>query len=127
MASMASPANSSLPSIGHFRDVGASINKRAGKKHLKEGVLYISQPISEATEADSDRLRNEYKIRTVVETLAPKNTFIVDPSNISAYKPEHPDNVQITKLLGLTSCRIGLRGFEYNKKYIVGDGWWEKA
>lgn len=51
----------------NFRDVAATINAYTKRQLLREGLLFRAARPDEATKADRDRLRDVYKIRTVVD------------------------------------------------------------
>ncbi|KAL4930615.1 putative tyrosine/serine protein phosphatase [Aspergillus undulatus] len=53
--------------IINFRDVGRTINKFAGKKLLKEGVLFRSARLDEASNEDIRRLTKDMHITTVID------------------------------------------------------------
>ncbi|KAL4900591.1 hypothetical protein BDW74DRAFT_161742 [Aspergillus multicolor] len=53
--------------IINFRDVGRTINRLAGRKILKEGVLYRSARLDEASEEDIRRLTGDLRVSTIVD------------------------------------------------------------
>ncbi|KAL4996833.1 protein-tyrosine phosphatase-like protein [Aspergillus recurvatus] len=54
-------------SIINFRDVGRTINKLAGRKILKEGVLFRSARLDEASEKDIRRLTDDLHVSTIID------------------------------------------------------------
>ncbi|KAH8198868.1 hypothetical protein TruAng_006976 [Truncatella angustata] len=53
--------------ILNFRDVGKTTNDFLGKKVLKEGLLYRSARPDDATLSDRAKLKEHYRIRTVMD------------------------------------------------------------
>ncbi|GKZ28739.1 hypothetical protein AbraIFM66950_000094 [Aspergillus brasiliensis] len=53
--------------ILNFRDVGRTINQLVGKRVLKEGILFRSARLDDASERDKRRLVDEFHIATVVD------------------------------------------------------------
>ncbi|RAH51969.1 tyrosine/serine protein phosphatase [Aspergillus piperis CBS 112811] len=53
--------------IINFRDVGRTINQLIGKRVLKEGILFRSARLDDASERDKRRLVEEFHISTVVD------------------------------------------------------------
>ncbi|KAI2623298.1 tyrosine/serine protein phosphatase [Hypoxylon sp. NC1633] len=57
----------SFDNIINFRDVGKTVNDYLGRKIVREGVLYRSARPDEASPADRRKLKDELRIRTVVD------------------------------------------------------------
>ncbi|KAA8896021.1 protein-tyrosine phosphatase-like protein [Sphaerosporella brunnea] len=57
----------SFDSIYNFRDLGASINAHLGTALLKEGLLFRSGRLDDATASDRQKLVETYKLATVVD------------------------------------------------------------
>ncbi|KAJ5585294.1 uncharacterized protein N7459_005094 [Penicillium hispanicum] len=57
--------------IINFRDVGRSINQFCGVQMLKEGVLFRSARLDDASERDKRRLAEELHIATVIDLRSP--------------------------------------------------------
>ncbi|GLA09053.1 hypothetical protein AnigIFM60653_011127 [Aspergillus niger] len=53
--------------IINFRDVGRTINQLIGKRVLKEGIIFRSARLDDASERDKRRLVDEFHISTVVD------------------------------------------------------------
>ncbi|PYH29728.1 putative tyrosine/serine protein phosphatase [Aspergillus neoniger CBS 115656] len=53
--------------IINFRDVGRTVNQLIGKRVLKEGILFRSARLDDASERDKRRLVDEFHISTVVD------------------------------------------------------------
>ncbi|KAL4737487.1 protein-tyrosine phosphatase-like protein [Aspergillus similis] len=53
--------------IINFRDVGRTINRIAGRKILREGVLFRSARLDEASEKDIRRLTNDLHVSTIID------------------------------------------------------------
>ncbi|OQD70065.1 hypothetical protein PENDEC_c027G01538 [Penicillium decumbens] len=60
-------ADRPFDNIINFRDVGRSINHFCGAQILKEGVLFRSARLDDASERDKRRLAEELHITTVVD------------------------------------------------------------
>ncbi|KAI8824046.1 protein-tyrosine phosphatase-like protein [Fimicolochytrium jonesii] len=71
--SIPNPAESGLANVANFRDVGANYNRDiAGLGHselpaLKEGNLFRSARLDDATAADVEVLKSKYGIKTVID------------------------------------------------------------
>ncbi|KAF7156852.1 hypothetical protein CNMCM5623_000697 [Aspergillus felis] len=60
-------ADRPFDNIINFRDVGRSINQLMGSRILKEGVLFRSARLDDASERDRRRLAEELHISTVLD------------------------------------------------------------
>ncbi|RMJ21000.1 tyrosine serine protein phosphatase [Aspergillus sp. HF37] len=60
-------ADRPFDNIINFRDVGVSINSLCGSRILKEGVLFRSARLDDASERDKRRLLDELRISTVID------------------------------------------------------------
>ncbi|KAI5792502.1 protein-tyrosine phosphatase-like protein [Peziza echinospora] len=57
----------SFEQIFNFRDVGAAVNEFLGKRVVREGFLFRSGRLDEATPQDRAKLVQEYAIKTVID------------------------------------------------------------
>ncbi|KAF7161303.1 hypothetical protein CNMCM6106_008592 [Aspergillus hiratsukae] len=60
-------ADRPFDNIINFRDVGRSINQLMGSRVLKEGVLFRSARLDDASERDRRRLAEELHVSTVLD------------------------------------------------------------
>ncbi|PYH40065.1 putative tyrosine/serine protein phosphatase [Aspergillus saccharolyticus JOP 1030-1] len=60
-------ADRPFDNIINFRDVGRTINQLLGRRVLKEGLLYRSARLDDASERDKRRLEEEYHISTIID------------------------------------------------------------
>ena len=58
-------------SILNFRDVGASINHFSNTQLLRSGLFYRSARPDSATSSDQQRLKDDFKIRTIIDLRTP--------------------------------------------------------
>lgn len=126
-----------LPSINHIRDIGKSINQFAGRKLSKEGVLYISSSIQDASPTENEYLRNTLGIRTVVDT-----TWESDRTHVPTSQQPQPQKQQqqpsdpkqdprarlhINRNLGLTYCGVKWRRGPYIDQMISELSLWQRT
>ncbi|KAG9945982.1 hypothetical protein KCU85_g6850, partial [Aureobasidium melanogenum] len=81
------------PFLDSLRDVGVSINKSAGRELIPTGKLYISASLENATDEDNNLLRNDYKLKTLIDTYK--------SLDIGA-NPTRSGNMLISKFMGIT-------------------------
>ncbi|RAH83381.1 hypothetical protein BO86DRAFT_408649 [Aspergillus japonicus CBS 114.51] len=60
-------ADRPFDNIINFRDVGRTVNQLLGRRVIKEGVLFRSARLDEASERDKRRLTEEYHISTIID------------------------------------------------------------
>ncbi|KAL2828668.1 protein-tyrosine phosphatase-like protein [Aspergillus cavernicola] len=72
--------------IINFRDVGRTINNIAGKKLVKEGVLFRSARLDEASEEDIRRLTGDLHISTIIDLRSTTEHHMA----ITKHKKKHP-------------------------------------
>lgn len=100
-----------------LRDVGASINKFAERELITPGKLYISASLSNATDEDNDLLRNNYKLKTLIDT---QQNLDVGANPTRSGKS---GNLLISKFMGITRCRVDLRSSLYIKNVRARFSW----
>lgn len=101
----------------NFRDVGATINARLGRKLLREGLFFRSARPDEATPADRDRLRSHYGIRTVVDLRS--KTEHLRAAEKRAADGKVPALLQSNEALAEP---VKIPGIEYKEIRITGPG-----
>ncbi|KAK6001224.1 hypothetical protein QM012_002555 [Aureobasidium pullulans] len=109
---------SETPFHSSLRDVGDSINKFAGSELIATGKLYASASLDDATDEDNELLRNEYKLKTMIDTH--KSLDI-------GTNPTRTGNMQISKFMGITRCRVDLRSRTYYKNIMARLSMWTKC
>ncbi|RAK82450.1 putative tyrosine/serine protein phosphatase [Aspergillus fijiensis CBS 313.89] len=60
-------ADRPFDNIINFRDVGRTVNEVLGRRVIKEGLLFRSARLDEASERDKRRLTEEYHISTIID------------------------------------------------------------
>lgn len=103
------------PFLDSLRDVGVSINKSAGRELIPTGKLYISASLENATDEDNNLLRNDYKLKTLIDTYK--------SLDIGA-NPTRSGNMLISKFMGITRCRVDLRSPVYYKNVRARFSMW---
>ncbi|KAL2808666.1 protein-tyrosine phosphatase-like protein [Aspergillus granulosus] len=83
----------SFDSIINFRDVGRTVNQIAGKKLLKEGVLFRSARLDEASNDDIRRLTDDLNIRTIIDLRSTTEHHMA----ITKYRKSHPSSQETTE------------------------------
>ncbi|KAG9693448.1 hypothetical protein KCU95_g6325, partial [Aureobasidium melanogenum] len=98
------------PFLDSLRDVGVSINKSAERETIATGKLYISASLENATDEDNNLLRNDYRLKTLIDTYK--------SLDIGA-NPTRSGNMLISKFMGIT--RI-YHPFEASGTFCQADG-----
>ncbi|KAL2857731.1 protein-tyrosine phosphatase-like protein [Aspergillus pseudoustus] len=124
--------------IINFRDVGRTINRMAGKKLLKEGVLFRSARLDEASTEDIRRLTRELNIRTIIDLRSTTEHHMA----ITKYKKSHPETtategeqqqgeeyIHLPSLSDTETTRhlISLTGRAFEKQLLWRLDWWNFA
>ncbi|KAH0023892.1 hypothetical protein KCU78_g5262, partial [Aureobasidium melanogenum] len=97
------------PFLSCLRDVGASINRFAGHELITPGKLYVSASLDTASDEDNELLRNGYKPKTLIDTHKSLDMG-ENPTRMGK-----SGNMQISKFMGITRCRVDLRSPVYYK------------
>ncbi|SPO00695.1 related to tyrosine/serine protein phosphatase [Cephalotrichum gorgonifer] len=61
------PTTYTLQSVLNFRDVGATINSFLGERRIREGLIYRSAGLDDATPEDKDFLLRKIGLRSVID------------------------------------------------------------
>ncbi|KAJ0420683.1 protein-tyrosine phosphatase-like protein [Aspergillus carlsbadensis] len=139
---MAEPSSSipnvSFDNIINFRDVGRTINQFAGKKLLKEGFLFRSARLDEASKEDIRRLTDDLNIRTIIDLRSTTEHHMA----VTKYKKSHPDTnpeeeqqrgeeeyIHLPSLSDTETSRhlISLTGRAFEKQLLWRLDWWNFA
>ncbi|KAL3441165.1 hypothetical protein BJX65DRAFT_289207 [Aspergillus insuetus] len=131
--------NVSFDNIINFRDVGRTINQFAGKKLLKEGVLFRSARLDEASKEDIRRLTDGLNIRTIIDLRSTTEHHMA----ITKYKKSHSattsereqqqqaeeDYIHLPSLSDTKTSRhlISLTGRAFVKQLLWRLDWWNFA
>nr|POE71913.1 hypothetical protein CFP56_11789 [Quercus suber] len=116
---------SSAP-VSHLRDVGKSIDVIARRTYVKPGRLYICGMLKDADPREKDKMRLEFKVKTVVDTKGFKDRYIRSPADHSTYVAEFPNAFAIEEVLGLQYCTVAIRGGKYREQDWKRIPTWEK-
>ncbi|THW59688.1 hypothetical protein D6D19_06908 [Aureobasidium pullulans] len=110
------------PFRSSFRDVGASINQYAGAQLITEGKLYICACLDDATDDDNEFLRNDIRLKTIVDTDRKQHRrFDTMPTTNGA-----TGKLAITKFLGITRCGVSLMSKSYIENIMAQLSTWTK-
>lgn len=101
----------------NFRDVGATVNARLGRKLIREGLLFRSARPDEADPADRTRLRDHYGLRTVVDLRSKTEHMRADEKRAADAK--NPVMLRSNEAL---SGPVKMPGVEYREVKITGPG-----
>ena len=110
----------------NFRDVSNFVNTVASSERLKTGLLYRSARLDNTTEADRDKLVNNYKIRTVVDlrsktehiNAAKKHSNAVAAAQSAAVPASDHAVAESLKIPGLHYAEINLNGKGFERSLI---------
>jgi protein-tyrosine phosphatase len=117
------PNHAPFQSLLNFRDVGININKLSSEAIVKDGLFYRSARPDNATASDRERLKSEYKIRTIIDLrTATEKIQHVHKSTLSrmhsapAITPSDP--AQPLEIPGIDYREINFNGSAYSKALI---------
>ncbi|KAK1138888.1 hypothetical protein N8T08_001677, partial [Aspergillus melleus] len=139
MAAVSHPRQSSVDldspdrpfdNIINFRDVGRSINRLVGRPILKEGILFRSARLDDASERDKRRLTDELHISTVIDLRSSTEHQMAttkrraelgdeDPAASSAPADQH-----LVDLPGVRRELISLTGKAFERTLLWKLDWW---
>ncbi|KAF9886211.1 hypothetical protein FE257_011934 [Aspergillus nanangensis] len=112
--------------IINFRDIGRSINSILGKKVLKEGILYRSARLDDASERDKRRLTEELRISTIIDlrsttehNMATTKRMTELGSTATPVGDEH-----LPELPGVRRALISLTGRAFERSLLWRLDWW---
>ncbi|KAE8152121.1 protein-tyrosine phosphatase-like protein [Aspergillus avenaceus] len=108
--------------IINFRDVGRSINSLMGRQVLKEGILFRSARLDDASERDKKRLTDELHIGSIIDLrsstehdMATSKRGDGQPSNGYSHLP---------RLEGVRTHLISLTGKAFERSLLWRLDWW---
>ncbi|KAF8470626.1 protein-tyrosine phosphatase-like protein [Kalaharituber pfeilii] len=111
--------------IHNFRDVGTTINRFLGRRVMKEGLLYRSGRLDEATAEDRKRLAQEYSIRTILDLRTDTERIVrSERSRHDHVQRQTPKNLAVTPLPGVTTHHICIIGRNLEKQLLKMLKWW---
>ncbi|KAH0344083.1 hypothetical protein KCU83_g8469, partial [Aureobasidium melanogenum] len=106
------------PFLTSLRDVGASINKIAGRELIVPGELYVSASLETATDEDNELLCEDYNLKTMIST---EQSLDIGANPARTGKS---GNILSSKFMGVTRCRIDLRSREYTRNVRARLSYW---
>ncbi|EHA19223.1 hypothetical protein ASPNIDRAFT_225619 [Aspergillus niger ATCC 1015] len=112
--------------IINFRDVGRTINQLTGKRVLKEGIIFRSARLDDASERDKRRLVDEFHISTVVDLrsryyLSQLNSLLFEPT---ATASATPTDIHLPDLPTVTRFPVSLTGKAFERTLLWRLDWW---
>ncbi|KAH7131905.1 protein-tyrosine phosphatase-like protein [Dendryphion nanum] len=118
-------------SIPNFRDAGAFLNKVIGRIRIKPGMVYRSGRPDDASFQDRQRLRNTYKLRTIID-LRTKTEHVQQAQKRDTKIKSSPAALQSNdeaaepvKIPGINYYEINFNGTAFNKLLLWKLSWWE--
>ncbi|EAW15885.1 putative tyrosine/serine protein phosphatase [Aspergillus fischeri NRRL 181] len=125
-------ADRPFDNIINFRDVGRSINQLMGSRILKEGVLFRSARLDDASERDRRRLAEELHISTVLDlrsmtehqmaTRKCRGEDALDPEQPSL--PPSEANEHLMEIPGVHRSLISLTGRAFERALLWRLDWY---
>jgi hypothetical protein len=103
--------------------VAASSNKYAGSQLITPRKLYICASLDDLTNEDNELLRNEIKVKTIINTKCKQEPQL----NATWITGGTTANIVTTKFLGFTRCHIKLVTYNYAKKTMAQLSVWTKV
>ncbi|OJJ47453.1 hypothetical protein ASPZODRAFT_63398 [Penicilliopsis zonata CBS 506.65] len=108
--------------IINFRDVGSSINQIHGSRLLKEGVLFRSARLDDASERDKRRLIDELHISTVID-LRSRTEHQMAAKKTQERLKAGDANAHLLDLPGVQRHSISLTGRAFEKSLLWRLDW----
>lgn len=125
-------ADRPFDNIINFRDVGRSVNHLMGSRILKEGVLFRSARLDDASERDRRRLADELHISTVLDlrsmtehqmaTRKCRGEDALDPEQPSL--PPSEANEHLVEIPGVQRSLISLTGRAFERALLWRLDWY---
>ncbi|KAH7008034.1 protein-tyrosine phosphatase-like protein [Ilyonectria destructans] len=119
-----------MENVPNFRDVGKTVNEFLGVRRVREGVFYRSARPDDATLADRDHIKDELRIKTVID-LRTKTEHI----NQAKKREEQANTPSLVKLNAALAEPVYIPGIDYQEIKITGRplerfwlsqlGWWD--
>nr|XP_001399093.2 tyrosine/serine protein phosphatase [Aspergillus niger CBS 513.88] len=123
--------------IINFRDVGRTINQLIGKRVLKEGIIFRSARLDDASERDKRRLVDEFHISTVVDLRSSTEhqiatnkqspetqTSTPPPPEPTATASATPTDIHLPDLPTVTRFPVSLTGKAFERTLLWRLDWW---
>ncbi|PYI09021.1 tyrosine/serine protein phosphatase [Aspergillus sclerotiicarbonarius CBS 121057] len=122
--------------IINFRDVGRTINQLVGKRVLKEGILFRSARLDDASERDKRRLTDELHIATIIDlrsstehqmatTKRLSELAAASPSASSSTPPTPTTNdIHLIDLPHVHRFPVSLTGKAFERTLLWRLDWW---
>ncbi|GFF35416.1 tyrosine-protein phosphatase [Aspergillus udagawae] len=125
-------ADRPFDNIINFRDVGRSINQLMGSRILKEGVLFRSARLDDASERDRRRLAEELHISTVLDlrSMTEHEMATRKHRGEDALNPEQPSlppteaNEHLMQIPGVQRSLISLTGRAFERALLWRLDWY---
>ncbi|KAH0004015.1 hypothetical protein KCU78_g13601, partial [Aureobasidium melanogenum] len=115
-----------LTTVANFLDVASLV------QNIKPGLLYRSANLDDASREDLDILREQYRMRSVIDLRGMSPWPMISTSQLPGkhdtdYTYQYPDLIASTSILGLRLHYIGLGGPQYGLYVASQLGFWNKA
>ncbi|TLD34264.1 hypothetical protein PspLS_00313 [Pyricularia sp. CBS 133598] len=107
-----------LPSIPEFRDVAATVNTWANRKILKEGVLYRSAQLEQASPADRKFLKDRLGIQTILDLRRGSERSKAEAQAQAQLQPSQERFDITSRITGIHYKKVNLIG-KQTKKYLL--------
>ncbi|RAK98355.1 putative tyrosine/serine protein phosphatase [Aspergillus ibericus CBS 121593] len=120
--------------IINFRDVGRTINQLVGKRVLKEGILFRSARLDDASERDKRRLTDELHIATIIDlrsstehqmATTKRLSELAAASSTSSTPPTSTtNNLHLIDLPEVRRFPVSLTGKAFERTLLWRLDWW---
>ncbi|RAL06754.1 putative tyrosine/serine protein phosphatase [Aspergillus homomorphus CBS 101889] len=117
--------------IINFRDVGQTINHLLGRRVVKEGLLFRSARLDDASERDKRRLIDEYHIATIIDLRSSTEHHMATSKRLSdtaaaapTTTPNNSDNIHLIDLPHTQRRLISLTGKAFERTLLWRLDWW---
>ncbi|PWY76375.1 tyrosine/serine protein phosphatase [Aspergillus sclerotioniger CBS 115572] len=124
--------------IINFRDVGRTINQLVGKRVLKEGILFRSARLDDASERDKRRLTDELHIATIIDLRSSTEHQMATTKRLSelaaASSPSSPsssttlppttNDIHLIDLPHVHRFPVSLTGKAFERTLLWRLDWW---
>ncbi|OJK00562.1 hypothetical protein ASPACDRAFT_28590 [Aspergillus aculeatus ATCC 16872] len=122
-------ADRPFDNIINFRDVGRTVNQVLGRRVIKEGLLFRSARLDEASERDKRRLTEEYHISTIIDLRSSTEHHMAATKRLSELEIarascNRPDDIHLVDLPHVQRRLVSLTGRAFERALLWRLDWW---
>ncbi|KAL1880232.1 hypothetical protein VTK73DRAFT_6060 [Phialemonium thermophilum] len=131
-SSLRSPCQDGFDAVLNFRDVGQTVNQYLQRKLVREGLLYRSGRLDDASCRDRHRLKEEFRIRTILDlrtktellNAAKKHQEKAARNSELGHIKSHDAAAEPLQIPGLRYREVKLTGRRFEMHLVRQLCWW---